>query len=178
MQPATAIHHIPVHTPEQIRAVADLAVPIWQKQFTPIIGPEQVAFMLEDWQSPMAIKKQIQAGAKYFLVQQTENNRPIGYLAWIREPKLIPPSAKVSKFYLMHAEHGRGYAQQMMQFIEENLKDAGVTRLWLQVNRQNHRAICFYKKVGFSVIRNHREEVGPGFFIDDHIMQKNMEVTG
>jgi ribosomal protein S18 acetylase RimI-like enzyme len=163
---------IPVQTAEQIQIVADLAGPIWREQFTPIIGPEQVEFMLDDWQSPRAINAQIQTGTHYYLVTSNPNHPPIGYLAWKPDPGTYPPCAKVSKFYLGHAFHGQGYATQMMDFIEKQVQKEGIMLLWLQVNRHNHRAIHFYQKVGFVVTRDQRKEIGPGFFIDDHIMEK------
>ncbi len=159
-----------VCTPTQIQVVADLAVPIWREQFTPIIGAEQVAFMLDDWQSPPAISKQIAQGTYYYLV--TLDTIPIGYSAWIPEQDAF---AKVSKFYLLHQYHGKGYAQQMMLFLEAEAKRHGRHTLWLQVNRKNHRAIRFYLKCGFHISRDRYEEIGPGFFIDDHIMEKRLE---
>jgi ribosomal protein S18 acetylase RimI-like enzyme len=130
--------------------------------------------MLDDWQSPRAISAQIQTGANYYLITSNPEHPPIGYISWEPHTDTSPPSAKVSKFYLGHAFHGRGYAKQMMDFIEEKVEEKGIMLLWLQVNRHNHRAIHFYQKVGFVVTRDQRKEIGPGFFIDDHIMEKNL----
>ncbi len=159
-----------VSTPETIQTVAQLAIPIWREQFTPIIGQAQVAYMLEAWQSPSAIEQQIQEGTQYFLVREPQEY--IGYLAWIPH---IDQTGKISKFYLLHTYHGCGYAVRMMQFLESLAIDANVKSLWLQVNRHNHRAIAFYKKCGFQRVRDRLEEIAPGYFIDDHVMEKRMQ---
>ena len=173
MKPSPAIALItcdPVDTPEKIQRVADLAVPIWREQFTPIIGPAQVTFMLEDWQSPPAITEQILHGTYYYLVRNHADY--VGYCAWIPDQHGY---AKISKFYLLHEYHGKGYAQEMMQFLEKEAKRHHQSTLWLQVNRKNHRAIHFYHKCGFHIARDRYEEIGPGYFIDDHVMEKHLQ---
>ena len=46
-------------TYEQIKDIANLAEIIWNQHFTPIIGKEQVDYMVEKFQSYPAIKNQI-----------------------------------------------------------------------------------------------------------------------
>ncbi|MFU8780785.1 MAG: GNAT family N-acetyltransferase [Kiritimatiellia bacterium] len=161
------LHFTPVSTAEQIQIVADLAGPIWREAFTAIIGPEQVEYMLKDWQSPPAIRSQMKDGARYFLAMRQD--QPIGYCAWSPEAQ---GTAKLSKFYLSPSSHGQGFAPEMLHFIETQARDNGHHTLWLQTNRANHRAIRFYLKNGFIIIRDQRQSIGEGFFIDDHIMEK------
>ena len=51
----------PVHTAKQIQEISNLASVIWHEHFTPIIGIQQVEYMLEKFQSFHALKKR---GAK------------------------------------------------------------------------------------------------------------------
>ena len=48
------IAFVPVETPEQISELCSLAAEIWRQHFTPIIGADQVEYMLEKFQSPAA----------------------------------------------------------------------------------------------------------------------------
>ncbi len=159
-----------VTTPAQIQAVADLAAPIWREQFTPIIGSAQVAYMLQAWQSPSAIAQQMQEGAHYFLTRLPEAY--IGYFSWTPD---TATSGKISKFYLLHTYHGKGYAQAMMQFLEKEAIQKHISILWLRVNRHNHKAIRFYHKSGFHIVRDIYEEIAPGYYLDDHIMEKCLQ---
>ena len=49
-------------TENQIHEIADLAAVIWEEHFTPIIGEEQVAYMVEKFQSFPALSQQIRDG--------------------------------------------------------------------------------------------------------------------
>ena len=59
----------PANTDEQIKDIAALAEIIWNQHFTPIIGKEQVDYMVEKFQSFHAIKNQItKDGYEYFQI--------------------------------------------------------------------------------------------------------------
>ena len=55
-------------TDQQIREIADLANVIWNEHFTPIIGREQVEYMVEKFQSYPALKEQIAEGYEYYQI--------------------------------------------------------------------------------------------------------------
>ena len=46
--------------PEQVDELAALAKPIWTDHFTPIIGAEQTAYMIEKFQSAPAMRAQME----------------------------------------------------------------------------------------------------------------------
>ena len=48
-----------VQTEDEIQRTAMLAKEIWQQHFTPIIGADQVVYMLDKFQSAKAMKRQI-----------------------------------------------------------------------------------------------------------------------
>lgn len=53
---------------------------IWREVFTPIIGANQVEYMMENYQSPQNIMQEIEDGAHYFLL--VLDGKPIGYTAY------------------------------------------------------------------------------------------------
>ena len=57
---------IPVTNEELVLSVSAVADDIWHEHFTPIIGKEQVDYMLEKFLSPDALIEQINAGYEYF----------------------------------------------------------------------------------------------------------------
>ena len=57
---------IKVESEPQIRQVANMAYKIWNEYYTPLIGKEQVDYMLSRFQNAKAIDKQIQEGYHYF----------------------------------------------------------------------------------------------------------------
>jgi len=50
---------IPAKTSANYDSIAGLASHIWIEHYTPILGPQQVAYMLEKFQSALAIREQI-----------------------------------------------------------------------------------------------------------------------
>ena len=52
-----------------ITQVSKLAKNIWNEHYLPIIGNEQVLYMLEKFQSQDAIKQQIDRGSKYYIIK-------------------------------------------------------------------------------------------------------------
>ena len=66
-----------VDTIEQVEQLATLASSIWKEHYTPIIGEDQVKYMLEKFQSSTAISRQINDKHHYDLVFR--NLSPIGY---------------------------------------------------------------------------------------------------
>src|SRR5512143_275238 len=73
------IMFLEVSTDNQIEIVASLAREIWTEHYIPIIGKEQVDYMLDRFQSKHAISEQIRTGVLYFLME--EDNEFIGYIA-------------------------------------------------------------------------------------------------
>ena len=69
---------IEVLTEDQADIVETLAIEIWNEHYIPIIGKQQVDYMLAKFQSKEAMKEQIKKGYSYFLVE--EEGRNIGYI--------------------------------------------------------------------------------------------------
>ena len=59
--------------------VEELAKKILNEHYTPLVGKEQVEYMLENHQTFRAIRHQVRAGAKYFLI--VLEGRQVGYLS-------------------------------------------------------------------------------------------------
>jgi len=65
---------------------------------------------------------------------------------------------EINRFYVDHAEHGSGLAQQLMAEVRARARQQGARTLWLGVWERNARAISFYRRQGFV-------DVGATFFM-------------
>jgi len=157
---------LPVKSAEEIARIAALAAIIWREHYTPIIGAEQVAYMLDNFQSKAAIADQIANGADYFLLRH--DGADAGYCA------LVPESGAVmlSKLYLARAFRKHGIATETLHFIESYCRSRDAARLWLTVNKRNQLAIAWYEKMGFANTGSVTKDVGHGFVMDDYRMEK------
>lgn len=153
-----------VNTKDEIIQISNLAGKIFKDHFTPIIGSEQVDYMLSKFQSEEALTQQINSGYKYVLVLQ--DNDLAGYFG-------IKPEGKrlfLSKFYLDKKYRGIGISRKMLEEIINTSK--GVSSIYLTVNKQNEGPINIYKKFGFEIIDSVETDIGSGFIMDDYIMEK------
>jgi diamine N-acetyltransferase len=158
--------YTPVTTDEQIRQTAELATEIWTEHFTPIIGADQVAYMLDRIQSERAIADQIRSqGYVYYLIE--EEGQAAGYCAVVQQEGAL----FLSKLYLRKAVRGRGLARKTLGFLKAMAVERNLGRIWLTVNKENTGPIAAYKKLGFVNVGPVIQDIGGGFVMDDYKME-------
>ncbi|GAA4351991.1 GNAT family N-acetyltransferase [Kangiella taiwanensis] len=160
----TIINH--VESNNDISLVEMLANKIWHEHYLPIIGREQVTYMLGKFQSTPAIKRQIQDGANYHLVY--EQNHPVGYFCYHYEND----SLFLSKIYVAKEVRGKGIGKRALDFIVEQAKLQSARAIRLTVNKFNLGTIAAYKQLGFETIDSIVKDIGGGFVMDDYVMEK------
>ncbi|MDH5432463.1 MAG: GNAT family N-acetyltransferase [Gammaproteobacteria bacterium] len=145
--------------------IAEIAKPIWREHYTPIIGADQVEYMLKNFQSQLAVEKQMNEGYSYFIIQF--DNSTAGYMSvQQRENTLF-----LSKFYLSNLYRGQGLARKMLDYIEALGCQLGCEIIELTVNKYNP-AYHIYLKMGFVSIESIQIDIGEGYIMDDYRMQK------
>lgn len=161
------VEFIRVSTREQIEMAAELAEEIWSEHYTPIIGAEQVKYMLENFQSIKAITQQVDSGTWGFFLIYLEATA-IGYFAY----QLKIDQLFLSKLYIRRGNRGKGYLHRVMHFLENIAAENCFKKITLTVNKANTTAIAAYEKMGFSKTAPTVADIGGGFVMDDYIMEK------
>ena len=157
---------IKVAAKQHIEAVETLAREIWTEHYIPIIGREQVDYMLSRFQSAQAIEEQIANGCLYFLIREAEEF--IGYISiQPKEQELF-----LSKIYVRSSRRGKGYGRKAVRFAEELAKEKGLGKIVLTVNKNNILAIKAYEAIGFKKVEALVQDIGKGFVMDDYKMEK------
>lgn len=153
-------------------AISILAGEIWREHYTPIIGAEQVEYMLTKFQSAEQIASDInENGYVYFTAKCEENDSNeeiIGYCAVIpREDCLF-----LSKMYVKREYRGIGIARRFMNEVHSLCRaEYGFSKIRLTVNKHNSRSIAAYKRMGFETVDSVITEIGGGFIMDDYVME-------
>ena len=153
-----------------IQTTCQLASKIWRKHYMPIIGLEQVEYMLAHFQSIDAIYNQIKAGYHYFLIQS--DNQSLAYVAVL--PSTQQKSLHISKLYVAITQQRQGLGTKIITFIENHSRQQNLHKLWLTVNRHNQTAIKFYLQNGFVKTDFLVQDIGGGFVMDDFKMEKKL----
>jgi RimJ/RimL family protein N-acetyltransferase len=156
----------PVASPGAIETVARLAEEIWNEHYVPIIGQEQVDYMVAKYQSAQAISNQIENESYiYFLI--FAEAKVVGYVGMqIREQELF-----LSKYYVHRSQRGKGYGKQALDFIRQYARERGLKGISLTVNKFNSNSIAAYEKMGFLNLGPTVADIGNGFIMDDYKMR-------
>ncbi|AWB42970.1 GNAT family N-acetyltransferase [Paenibacillus sp. CAA11] len=158
-----------VETKDQVASLAQMAGEIWHEYYIRIISKEQIDYMVEKFQSVPAITQQMESdGYEYYFLNAGGTN--VGYVG------VKPEQDKLflSKFYVLQAQRGNGYASQAMTLLVDMCKQRGLRAIWLTVNRHNDSTIAVYEKKGFKTVRTQVADIGGGFVMDDNIMEKTL----
>ncbi len=162
---------IKVCSQEQIAKVADLAREIWQEHYVPIVGQEQVSYMLERFQSQRAIAQQIAEGCEYYLLDKEGQGE--GYVAVV--PNLKRACLLLSKIYVRRSARGCGLGKKALQYVESMCRQRGIETIWLTVNKNNRDSIAWYSQMGFTNAGPTVQDIGSGFVMDDYQMEKMVD---
>ena len=100
-------------TKTQFADIAELADMIWREHYIPIIGLEQVDYMMKNYQSAEAMYAQFIDGYHYFMIYY--NDQFVGYISIKKEAE----SLFLSKIYISKEYRGKKIGTSAMNFIEE-----------------------------------------------------------
>lgn len=153
--------------PSDAALLRSLAERIWWGCYPGIISDEQIAYMLGWMYAEEKIVGEIEAGVVWELAWLGET--PVGFFA---VEAAEAEAAKLHKLYLLPELHGRGHGQTMLARVDEVARASGAAELWLQVNKQNTRALRAYERAGFQRVKEAVAEIGGGFVMDDYILSR------
>ncbi len=156
-------------TASRLPRLAALAESIWWQCYPPIIGAEQVHYMLGRGYSLPALREQLRAGVRFRLL--VAGVRTIGFFAW--EP--LEREAFLDKLYLLPEYHGVGLGRMMLAAVADEAVGTGLEAVNLRVNRHNAPAIRAYRRAGFAVVAEDVKSIGGGFVMDDYLMRLQLD---
>ena len=138
----------------EITGMSQMATAILREHYDPIIGKEQNDYMLKMFQTEDAIRD-------YFV---REDDKDLGFFAFYPKEDCL----YLSKLYLYKDQRGKGFSRQILEMLKTQAKELGLNRIELNVNR-NNPSVKIYEKLGFTVAREEKNDIGNGFFMDDYV---------
>ena len=152
----------------RIKKIAELT---WPDTFKEILSEEQIRYMLNWMYSLEVLVNQIENGHQFYIL--TDNGNDLGFIG----TELNYPSignAKIHKIYVLPESQGNGVGLKLIEQVEMVSKTNNIISLTLNVNRFN-KAIDFYLKNGFKIIKEENIEIGNGFLMEDYVMEKILD---
>lgn len=162
------IKWIPAAEDARIDAVSRTANAVWREHYGSILSPDQIDYMLHTFQSPEAIRRQLEEGYRYFLVEA--DGCTAGYFSFHPEPSRL----FLSKLYVVKSFRGGGIARRVLAFLEGVCREQGLKAVYLTVNKHNAGSIAAYERMGFHKVGEQMADIGQGYVMDDYIMEKEI----
>jgi ribosomal protein S18 acetylase RimI-like enzyme len=153
-----------------IPAIHQIAHEVWPNAYAEVISAEQIAFMLDWMYSPSSLTEQMNNGIYFLLLEDTDSN-PLGFASFRR---LEGTQWKLDKLYVRSDQQQRGLGRSLIERVCMEINRLGGKQLELQVNRKN-KAVEFYKRLGFEILRVEDFDIGHGFYMNDYIMGCSIE---
>lgn len=170
-----------VETEEQQEQLAELAGAIWDEYWPALIGQAQTDYMVEQFQSLPAIKRDMAENAyEYWFVHAGDDStgeagRIVGFTGGHNEKETN--RFFISKIYLKAEERGKHFASDIIAFYEDLCRQRGFSAMYLTVNKGNELGVRCYKGKGFKTIDAVETDIGEGFIMDDYIMEKSIPLA-
>lgn len=150
-----------------IPSIVDIAEKTWRVTYASILSAEQLDYMLATIYGTSALTMVMRDRSQQFLLLK-DNHGFQGFVAF--GPRAEASEIfKVHKLYVLPENQGRGYGTILLEEVKKRLREKGITKLDLNVNRHNP-AQHFYRKLGFHVIREEDIPIGP-FWMNDYVMR-------
>lgn len=150
--------------------IRSLAVKIWPKAYGHILSKQQLAYMLNLMYTEAGLKNQMRQGHRFIIAYNT--GIPVGFASFSEMEPLV---YKLHKLYVLSSQQGKGTGKFMIEQIINEIQTGGALSLRLNVNR-NNTAKLFYEKLGFEVIASEDVDIGNGYFMNDYVMEKKLNV--
>lgn len=151
-------------TPPDAGAIAEMAARIWRAHYIPIIGAQQVEYMLTNMHAARNVVEQMQKDQMFCFILDGDDR--IGYTSWSTPAK---GELFIGKFYIDPEKQGKGIGKRVFGEMLDMNPDVNTIRL--TVNRKNYKSINFYFRLGFVIDEVKDFDIGNGYFMNDFIMK-------
>ena len=156
---------------DEIPALRALAEHIWRASYAVMLTPAQIDYMLDWMYASDTIAREMAEGVVW--EGAWLGAKFVGFHSCTPEPE--SHRLKLNKLYLLPEYQGQGLGQQLIERVHALAALRGARQVWLQVNKQNARAISAYRRAGYVVERSAVFDIGGGFVMDDFIMTREVE---
>ncbi|MEO8961308.1 MAG: GNAT family N-acetyltransferase [Ginsengibacter sp.] len=156
---------------EGLDIIRRLAYAIWPSAYTEILGGDQVKYMLNNFYSVSSLQNQVNI-LKHQLIIVSDEEDPVGFASFSAHAD-DPTVYHLNKIYVLPAQQGKYIGRQILDYIADRIKSNGACSLQLNVNRYN-KALHFYEKYGFTIIKEEDIDIGDGYFMNDYVMELDL----
>ena len=159
-------------TPADFATIAALGSAIWREHYSSLVSMDQIEYMLAGRYAPGSLEKYLAATDRWMYLLWLDH-RAVGYCSYAMTQ--MPGELKLEQLYLLPELHGHGLGSFMLRHVYAEARRLGCRTIMLTVNKGNHSSIAVYLKSGFVVRESVAFDIGNGYVMDDHVMEKQLD---
>ena len=163
--------HLRLLAKEELILIQKIAQHTWPSTFAGILSSEQIDYMLNWMYNLQLLESQMDKGHGFLVAE--EDGIAIGFAGYELN-HLAGSLSKLHKLYLLPSSQGNGVGKALLLEVAKRAREAGQKSLVLNVNKQNKKAIDFYRVLGFVTIRQEVNDIGSGYVMDDDVMELSL----
>lgn len=145
--------------------INSIAYNTWFDCYGDILSDDQINYMLEELYCESVLKDLISNNYQKFLILDQDNAAK----AFASFGSIENGNFKLFKIYVLPECQGKGFGNILMQEVIKQAASGGGQVLELNVNR-NNKALYYYRKIGFEIIKEVDIAIGP-YWMNDFVMQ-------
>lgn len=139
---------------EDAQALASLSASTFFDTFNGTCTDEDMDNFIKSYFNENQVKEELSDESDFYFFAEEADGIPIGYVRFKEDYSNFPMMKKwkameLKRIYVEKAFHGKGIAQQLMDFVIEFCVAHKYEVLWLGVWEHNMQAQKFYLKYGF-----------------------------
>lgn len=162
--------HLILAEERDLATIARIAGEIWNMHYVPMIGQEQVDYMLGKFYSHASLIEQLGKGHCFYLITNAEGDTAIGFLSVSKSGER---DYFLHKLYIYDRKANAGAGTETLHQL---IRITDPKTLTLTVNRKNYKSVNFYFKNGFKIKSVEDFDIGNGYEMNDFVMERKFGV--
>ena len=154
---------------KDIKTLAALAKDIWFEYWRAIFTLAQIYYLLNKFQSEIALKEQMQKEyyEYYFLEEKSEK---IGYFGVVYQDNHL----FLAQLYIKSNWRNKGFGKLAFEYIKNLAKEKNFNKIQLAINKHNVRGVLIYEKWGWKLLHPVVTRFSNGFELENFMMEYNL----
>jgi GNAT superfamily N-acetyltransferase len=138
-----------------VSAIREVAAAAWRAAHAPIVGPERVESVLEDWYDPEGLCETAVGDVPLFVAEA--DGGIVGFAQGHRDGD-DPALFHLVRIYVRPDRWSEGVGTALLERVVEAARERGADRMRLGVMAPNDRARGFYESRGFEHVDDRRDD--------------------
>ena len=157
---------------EDIPVIRAIAHATWPHAYFPVIlDKPQLDYMLDLIYSEAALLEAMTRKNQHFFLLEQQGT--FTGFAGCTPHHARSTVSHLNKLYVLPSAQGTGAGKDLLEHVLRYASEQGDKLVELNVNKRN-KAVAFYERHGFRIVREEVIDIGHGYVMDDYVMGRTL----